>query len=75
MWDGDFFQMLQEIRIKMFYFVPPVYIILLLSLYPIAVPQYCSQSAFLLGWFVFILAISTAIRLILGLVERKLNNG
>ena len=59
----------------MFYIVTPIYWIVLVALYPIAVPQYCSQSAFLLGWLVFILVISIAIRLILDLVERKLNNG
>lgn len=67
--------MLQKIRNNMFYIVTPIYIILLLSLYPIAVPQYCSQSTFILGWLLFVWGISRAIRLILNLVERRLNNG
>lgn len=63
--------MLQKIRNKMFYIVTPIYIILLLSLYPIAVPQYYSQSTFLLGWLVFVLVVSLIIRLILDFLEKK----
>ncbi|MEY8292481.1 hypothetical protein AAK882_07530 [Carnobacteriaceae bacterium 52-44] len=59
----------------MFDIVMPIYLVLFHVLYPIIVPRYYSESTFLLGWLVFILAISIAIRLILDLVERKLNNG
>lgn len=63
--------MLQKTRNNMFYIVTPIYLILLLVLYPVAVPQYFSEAAFLLGWLLFVLIASLIIRLILNVVEKK----
>ena len=63
--------MLQKIRNNMFYIVTPIYWIVLVALYPIAVPQYCSEATFLLGWLLFVLIASLIIRSILNLLERR----
>jgi len=63
--------MLQKIRNNMFYIVTPIYLILLLVLYPVAVPQYYSEATFLLGWLLFVLIASLIIRLILNLLEKN----
>lgn len=63
--------MLQKIRNNMFYIVTPIYWIVLVALYPIAVPQYYSEATFLLGWLLFVLIASLIIRLILNLLEKN----
>ena len=55
----------------MFYIVTPIYWIVLVALYPIAVPQYYSEATFLLGWLLFVLIASLIIRLILNLLEKN----
>ena len=61
----------KKIRNKMFYILTPIYLILLLSLYPVVVPKYYSEGTFLLGWLVFVLVISLIIRFVLNNVEKK----
>lgn len=55
----------------MFYILMPIYLPLLLVLYPVVVPQQLSQTTFLLGWLLFVAVTGGIIRLVFDFMEKR----
>lgn len=63
--------MMRKIKSSMFYILMPIYLVLLFGLYPIVVPQYLSQTTFLLGWLLVVAVTGGTIRLAFDFMEKK----